>query len=129
MDEPHIKKQPSTHRRQGPPNKREGLKHNPDALANVPTTEHPLWPKFKEWAEEHIPDMQLAVWWECFLKGAQASREFEHQPPPLRAGMSIEEAIDEGHQVGIDTSKSLIIVDGKPMPLIEGKIHNVDWRK
>lgn len=40
-------------------------------------------------------------------------------PPPLRPGMTIEEVVAEGHSVGINPSKGVIVVDGKEMPIAE----------
>lgn len=33
----------------------------------MPQTEgHPLWPAFKAWAADHLPNLMLAAYWECW---------------------------------------------------------------
>jgi hypothetical protein len=45
------------------------------------TRNHPLWPAFQEWAKTRIGSQTMrALWWECFLAGANAA----NQPGKLR---------------------------------------------
>ena len=46
-----------------------------DDLYKVQTTDHPLWPSFKAWADKNIPGMMLDAYWRAFLTGAEAAKE------------------------------------------------------
>jgi len=43
---------------------------------------HVLWPRFVIFADENNISLSNKVdweaWWDCFLAGAQASRQYEH---------------------------------------------------
>jgi hypothetical protein len=44
-------------------------------MDGMKTSEHPLWPRFKAWADENIPDLMWELWWLCWLDGAAVGRE------------------------------------------------------
>ena len=47
--------------------------HRERGLPN-PTRDHPAWPAFRRWADEHLGDVMLSLYWECWL-AALASAE------------------------------------------------------
>ena len=72
--EENVQKQPSTKRRAKVTIREIGP--NREAMETLKTKEHPLWPKFEVWAQDRIPTLMWALWWECFLEGHKATQEF-----------------------------------------------------